>query len=322
MDLSVSDRKILLEVKNLNQFFKIDRKLTIRAVDNVSFKIYEGETFSVVGESGSGKTTLGRSIIRIYDPNSGSVRFMDQEISGKINQDTERFLRKNMQMIYQDPMASLNPRKKVIDSIAFGLDIFKLAENSTDRRKKVLDVLKSVGLLEDHLNRFPHQFSGGQRQRIGIARALILKPKFIIADEIISALDVSIQAQVINLMKTLQKDLNLTYMFIAHDLSMVRYISDRVAVMHLGHIVEMGTVEDIYENPLHPYTISLLSAIPHPDPESEKTRKRVVYNREQVPLTYNDGIIHQLSETHHLLATNEQIIRWKKKEYNQELLQT
>lgn len=315
----MSERKVLLDVKNLNQFFRVDRKLTIRAVDNVSFKIYEGETFSVVGESGSGKTTLGRSLIRIYDPNSGEVNFLGKEIHGELDKETESFLRKNMQMIYQDPMASLNPRKKVIDSIAFGLDIFKMTSSADERRQKVLEVLKSVGLLEDHLNRFPHQFSGGQRQRIGIARALILKPKFIIADEIISALDVSIQAQVINLMKKLQQELNLTYMFIAHDLSMVRYISDRVAVMHLGHIVEMGTVEDIYENPVHPYTVSLLSAIPHPDPDSEKIRKRVVYKRDSVPLTYNSGIIHQMSDTHTVLATPEQLDHWMKKEYAEEL---
>lgn len=317
----MSERKVLLDVKNLNQFFRVDRKLTIRAVDNVSFKIYEGETFSVVGESGSGKTTLGRSLIRIYDPNSGNVTFMDKKIDSKMDRETENFLRKNMQMIYQDPMASLNPRKKVIDSIAFGLDIFKLTNSKDERRAKVLEVLKSVGLLEDHLNRFPHQFSGGQRQRIGIARALILKPKFIIADEIISALDVSIQAQVINLMKKLQKELNLTYMFIAHDLSMVRYISDRVAVMHLGHIVEMGTVEDIYENPLHPYTVSLLSAIPHPDPDSEKIRKRVVYKKDSVPKTYNDGVIHQISDTHTLLAMPDQMERWSKKDYSTDLEQ-
>ena len=315
----MSERKVLLDVKNLNQFFRVDRKLTIRAVDNVSFQIYEGETFSVVGESGSGKTTLGRSLIRIYDPNSCEVNFLGKDIHSKLDNETEHFLRKNMQMIYQDPMASLNPRKKVIDSIAFGLDICNLSENAEDRRQKVLEVLKSVGLLEDHLNRFPHQFSGGQRQRIGIARALILKPKFIIADEIISALDFSIQAQVINLMKQLQKELNLTYMFIAHDLSMVRYISDRVAVMHLGHIVEMGTVEDIYENPIHPYTVSLLSAIPHPDPDSEKVRKRVVYKRDLVPQTYNSGVIHQINETHTVLATNDQLDRWQKQEYTDEL---
>ena len=315
----MSERKVLLEVKNLNQFFKIDRKLTIRAVDDVSFHIYEGETFSVVGESGSGKSTLGRSLIRIYDPNQGEVYFMGKNISQKLDADTEVFLRKNMQMIFQDPMASLNPRKKVIDSIAYGLDVYGLAGTKDERKEKVLEVLKSVGLLEDHLNRYPHQFSGGQRQRIGIARALILKPKFIIADEIISALDVSIQAQVINLMKKLQKELNLTYLFIAHDLSMVRYISDRVAVMHLGHIVEMGTVEDIYENPLHPYTVSLLSAIPLPDPIQEKVRKRVVYKRDEVPLTYNSASLRQLSDTHSLLATDEQFERWVKADYRFDL---
>lgn len=317
----MSERVKLLEVKNLNQFFRIDRKMTTRAVDGVSFHIYEGETFSVVGESGSGKSTLGRSLIRIYEPNAGEIRFMGQNISGKLDSKTKDFLRKNMQMIFQDPMASLNPRKKVIDSIAFGLDIHRLVKSPLERKQRVLDVLKSVGLLEDHLERFPHQFSGGQRQRIGIARALILKPKFIIADEIISALDVSIQAQVINLMKRLQKELGLTYMFIAHDLSMVRYISDRVAVMHLGHIVEMGTVEDIYENPIHPYTQSLLSAIPHPDPLSEKARKRVVYNKERVPLTYNSGTLRQLSDTHSLLATDEQYARWMKHDYTSDFIQ-
>lgn len=315
----MSEKKVLLEVRNLNQFFKLDRKLTIRAVDDVSFNVYEGETFSVVGESGSGKSTLGRSLIRIYEPNSGDVHFMGKNISKRLDTETEVFLRKNMQMIFQDPMASLNPRKKVIDSIAYGLDVFGLSGSTEERRKKVLDVLSSVGLLEDHLNRYPHQFSGGQRQRIGIARALILKPKFIIADEIISALDVSIQAQVINLMKKLQKELNLTYLFIAHDLSMVRYISDRVAVMHLGHIVEMGTVEDIYEHPYHPYTVSLLSAIPLPDPDREKVRKRVVYKRDEVPLMYNSARIRPLSDTHSLLATDEQYERWLKSNYSFDL---
>lgn len=311
----MSERVKILEVKDLNQFFRIDRKMTTRAVDGVSFHIYEGETFSVVGESGSGKSTLGRSLIRIYDPNAGTIRFMGKTISGKLDGETKTFLRKNMQMIFQDPMASLNPRKKVIDSIAFGLDVYGLTKNAQERKEKVLEVLKSVGLLEDHLNRFPHQFSGGQRQRIGIARALILKPKFIIADEIISALDVSIQAQVINLMKKLQTELGLTYMFIAHDLSMVRYISDRVAVMHLGHIVEMGTVQDIYEHPLHPYTKSLLSAIPHPDPDSERLRQRVVYNKDVIPLTYNAGSSRQISETHFLHATDAQFAAWSKGDY-------
>lgn len=310
----MSTNKVLLEVKNLKQFFRVDRKTTTRAVDDVSFQIYEGETFSVVGESGSGKSTLGRTLIRIYDGNSGDVTFMGKKISGKLSEETRQFLRKNMQMIFQDPMASLNPRKKVLDTVAFGLDVNKMTSSAEERKERVLEVLKSVGLHEDHLNRFPHQFSGGQRQRIGVARALVLQPKFIIADEIISALDVSIQAQVINLMKKLQREMGLTYMFIAHDLSMVRYISDRVAVMHVGHIVEMGTVDDVYNNPMHPYTRSLLSAIPHPDPIREKSRKRFVYDISNV--IYNDGQMKQLSETHSVLTTDKDFEMWSKGDYS------
>ena len=310
----MSTNNVLLEVKNLKQFFRVDRKTTTRAVDDVSFHIYEGETFSVVGESGSGKSTLGRTLIRIYDGNSGDVTFMGKKISGKLNDETRQFLRKNMQMIFQDPMASLNPRKKVLDTVAFGLDVNKMTNSAEERKERVLEVLKSVGLHEDHLNRFPHQFSGGQRQRIGVARALVLQPKFIIADEIISALDVSIQAQVINLMKKLQREMGLTYMFIAHDLSMVRYISDRVAVMHVGHIVEMGTVDDVYNNPMHPYTRSLLSAIPHPDPVREKSRKRFVYDISNV--IYNDSHMKKLSDTHSVLTTDKDFEMWSKGDYS------
>ena len=310
----MSTNNVLLEVKNLKQFFRVDRKTTTRAVDDVSFHIYEGETFSVVGESGSGKSTLGRTLIRIYDGNSGDVTFMGKKISGKLNKETRQFLRKNMQMIFQDPMASLNPRKKVLDTVAFGLDVNKMTSSAEERKERVLEVLKSVGLHEDHLNRFPHQFSGGQRQRIGVARALVLQPKFIIADEIISALDVSIQAQVINLMKKLQREMGLTYMFIAHDLSMVRYISDRVAVMHVGHIVEMGTVDDVYNNPVHPYTRSLLSAIPHPDPIREKSRKRFVYDITNV--IYNDSHMKKLSDTHSVLTTDKDFEMWSKGDYS------
>lgn len=310
----MSTNTVLLEVKNLKQFFRVDRKTTTRAVDDVSFHIYEGETFSVVGESGSGKSTLGRTLIRIYDGNNGEVTFMGKKISGKLNDETRQFLRKNMQMIFQDPMASLNPRKKVLDTVAFGLDVNKMTSSAEERKERVLEVLKSVGLHEDHLNRFPHQFSGGQRQRIGVARALVLQPKFIIADEIISALDVSIQAQVINLMKKLQRELGLTYMFIAHDLSMVRYISDRVAVMHVGHIVEMGTVDDVYNNPVHPYTRSLLSAIPHPDPIREKSRKRFVYDITNV--IYNDSHMKKLSDTHSVLTTDKDFEMWSKGDYS------
>jgi oligopeptide transport system ATP-binding protein len=310
---------VILQVDNLKQYFRIDRKTTIRAVDNVSFKVYEGEIFSVVGESGSGKSTLGRSLIRIYDANSGEVTFLGKKITGKLNGESMRFLRKNMQMIFQDPMASLNPRKKVLDTVAFGLDVAKEVKTKEERKQRVIDVLKSVGLSEDHITRYPHMFSGGQRQRIGVARALVMDPKFIIADEIISALDVSIQAQVINLMRKIQKEKGLTLMFIAHDLSMVRYISDRVAVMHLGHIVEMGTVEDIYEHPLHPYTKSLLSAIPHPDPDSEKLRKRVLYHKQNID--YNHGQIQALNDTHTVLATKEELDAWQKGDYSDILVQ-
>lgn len=310
----MSTNNVILEVKNLKQYFRVDRKTTTRAIDDVSFKIFEGETFSVVGESGSGKSTLGRTLIRIYDGVAGEVEFMGKKISGKLNKETKHFITTNMQMIFQDPMASLNPRKKVLDTVAFGLDVNKLVSDPVDRKNKVIEVLKSVGLSEDHMNRFPHQFSGGQRQRIGVARALILKPKFIIADEIISALDVSIQAQVINLMKKLQKELGLTYLFIAHDLSMVRYISDRVAVMHLGHIVEMGTVDDVYNHPMHPYTKSLLSAIPHPDPDSEKTRKRFVYDMSTI--IYNDSHMVQLSDTHSILTTDKDFELWSNGDYS------
>lgn len=310
----MSTNNVILEVKNLKQFFRVDRKTTTRAVDDVSFKIFEGETFSVVGESGSGKSTLGRTLIRIYDGVAGEVEFMGKKISGKLDKETKHFITTNMQMIFQDPMASLNPRKKVLDTVAFGLDVNKLVSDPVERKNKVIEVLKSVGLSEDHINRFPHQFSGGQRQRIGVARALILKPKFIIADEIISALDVSIQAQVINLMKKLQKELGLTYLFIAHDLSMVRYISDRVAVMHLGHIVEMGTVDDVYNHPMHPYTKSLLSAIPHPDPDSEKKRKRFVYDMSTI--IYNDSHMVQLSDTHSILTTDKDFELWSKGDYS------
>jgi oligopeptide transport system ATP-binding protein len=310
---------VILQVDNLKQYFRIDRHTTTKAVDNVSFKVYEGEIFSVVGESGSGKSTLGRSLIRIYDANAGEVTFLGKKITGKLNGESMKFLRKNMQMIFQDPMASLNPRKKVLDTVAFGLDVAKEVKTKEERKQRVIDVLKSVGLSEDHITRYPHMFSGGQRQRIGVARALVMDPKFIIADEIISALDVSIQAQVINLMRKIQKEKGLTLMFIAHDLSMVRYISDRVAVMHLGHIVEMGTVEDIYEHPLHPYTKSLLSAIPHPDPDSEKLRKRVLYHKQNID--YNHGQIQSLNDTHTVLATKEELDAWQKGDYSDILVQ-
>lgn len=269
----------VLEVKNLKQYFPIDKNTVVKAVDNLTFDIYRGETFGLVGESGSGKSTTGRTIIRLYDPTAGEVKFMGKDVSSKkLPKDTKAFLNKNMQMIFQDPMACLNPRMTVADIIAEGLDIHGLTKNKEDRMKKVYELLQTVGLNEQHASRYPHEFSGGQRQRIGIARALAIEPEFIIADEPISALDVSIQAQVVNLLRKLQKEKGLTYLFIAHDLSMVKYISDRIAVMHHGKIVELATSEELYANPLHPYTKSLLSAIPLPDPDHERNRVRIKYD--------------------------------------------
>ena len=272
-------RKILLEVKNLKQYFPLGRKSVVKAVDDVSFHIYEGETFGLVGESGSGKSTTGRTIIRLYDPTGGEVIFDDKVISNKkLPKDDKVYVNKHMQMIFQDPMACLNPRMTVMDIIAEGLDIHGLCKSKEERTQRVYELLRTVGLNEQHANRYPHEFSGGQRQRIGIARALTVEPKFIIADEPISALDVSIQAQVVNLLRKLQKENGLTYLFIAHDLSMVKYISDRIGVMHKGKLVELASSDDLYENPLHPYTKSLLSAIPLPDPDYEKTRERIKYD--------------------------------------------
>ena len=271
-------KKKLLEVKNLKQYFPIDRKSIVKAVDDISFDIYEGETFGLVGESGSGKSTTGRTIIRLYNPTDGKIIFDGKDISSKMNKDTKKFLNKNMQMIFQDPMACLNPRMTVMDIIAEGLDIHGMCKTRDERAKKVYELLKTVGLNEQHASRYPHEFSGGQRQRIGIARSLAIEPKFIIADEPISALDVSIQAQVVNLLRKLQKENGLTYLFIAHDLSMVKYISDRIGVMHNGKLVELANSDDLYSKPLHPYTKSLLSAIPLPDPDHEKNRVRIKYN--------------------------------------------
>ena len=257
-------RTPLLHVEGLKQHFRINRRQTTKAVDGISFDIYEGETYGLVGESGSGKSTTGRAIIRLYDPTDGKIIFDGHDISGKLKKEDASYLRTNMAMIFQDPMACLNPRKKVKQIIAEGLEIHHLCKNQAEIDEKVNNILDKVGLSREQATRFPHQFSGGQRQRVGIARALVMNPKLVIADECISALDVSIQAQVVNLMKDLQDELGTTYLFIAHDLSMVKYISDRIGVMHMGHIVETGTTDEIFQNPIHPYTKSLLSAIPHP----------------------------------------------------------
>ena len=308
--MSNQEREVLLEVKNLKQYFKINNNLTVKAIDDISFKIYKGETFGLVGESGSGKSTTGRSIIRLYQPTSGEVIFKGKNIATKLSKKENAEVCQQIQMIFQDPMACLNPRMRVIDIIAEGIDIHKLAKNKQEREEKVYKILEAVGLSKDHAGRYPHEFSGGQRQRIGIARALITNPEFIIADEPISALDVSIQAQVVNLMNTLKKEFGLTYLFIAHDLSMVKYISNRIGVLHLGHLVEEGTAEEIFENPLHPYTKSLLSAIPHPNPQVEKNRTSLSYSYEESGLDYEAGTNHKVSDTHFVLGTDEDFERF------------
>ncbi|WP_374722684.1 ABC transporter ATP-binding protein [Peribacillus tepidiphilus] len=274
----MASREVLLEVKNLKQYFNVGKPNMVKAVDDVSFQIYKGETLGLVGESGCGKSTTGRTIIRLYDATDGQVLFRGKDVHGKKSKSELREFNRKMQMIFQDPYASLNPRMKVSDIIAEGIDIHGLAKTKEERMNRVIELLETVGLNKEHANRYPHEFSGGQRQRIGIARALAVDPDFIIADEPISALDVSIQAQVVNLLKKLQKEKGLTYLFIAHDLSMVKYISDRIGVMYFGKLVELTTSDELYNNPLHPYTKSLLSAIPQPDPISERTRKRITYN--------------------------------------------
>ena len=300
----------LLKVENLKQHFRISRNYTVKAVNGVSFEIYPGETYGLVGESGSGKTTIGRSVIRLYNPTEGKIIFDGMDITGRLEGKIRENLRKNMQMIFQDPMASLNPRKKVADIIGEGLDIHHMASSKEERAEQISAMLKKVGLSPEHAERYPHQFSGGQRQRVGIARALIMNPKLIIADECISALDVSIQAQVVNLMKDIQDETSCAYLFIAHDLSMVKYISDRIGVLHLGYLVEAGTKEEIFSNPVHPYTKSLLSAIPHPNPEAEKRRKSIAYDYASSGIDYAKGTEHVVSGTHTVLATDDEFDRW------------
>jgi oligopeptide transport system ATP-binding protein len=278
--MTTTSKTPLVKVTNLKKYFPITSGFIIqrtvdyvKAVDDVSFEVYPGETLGLVGESGSGKSTTGRTLLQLYKPTAGSVKFNDVElVSAPPSQ--IRQLRRDMQMIFQDPYASLNPRMNVGRIVSEPLIVHNIG-NDKERKERVAYLMEKVGLNPYFVNRYPHEFSGGQRQRIGIARALALDPKFIVCDEPISALDVSIQAQVVNLLQDLQEELNLTYLFIAHDLSMIRYICDRVAVMYLGKIVEVGPTNDLYENPQHPYTQLLLSAVPIPDPSVEKERKRM-----------------------------------------------
>ena len=301
----------ILTVYGLKQYFKVSSSFTVHAVEDVSFKIYPGETYGLVGESGSGKSTIGRSVIRLYDPTAGTIKFNGMDIGGKMNKETNKALRTQMQMIFQDPMASLNPRKKVRDILGEGLDIHHMYKSKEEREEKIKAILAKVGLAPEHAARYPHQFSGGQRQRVGIASALIMNPKLIIADECISALDVSIQAQVVNLMKDIQQETGTAYLFIAHDLSMVKYISDRIGVLHLGHLLETGTTEEIFENPMHPYTRSLLSAIPSPNPAVEKNRVAETYDYKTSGINYGEGTYHHIGGTHYVKCTDAEFEKFK-----------
>jgi oligopeptide transport system ATP-binding protein len=304
----------LLEVKNLKQHFNVGKPKEVRAVDGITFDIYKGETLGLVGESGCGKSTTGRTIIRLYDATDGEVLYKGVNVHGKKSSSELKEFNQKMQMIFQDPYASLNPRMKVSDIIAEGMDIHGLAKSQKDRAEKVYSLLETVGLNREHANRYPHEFSGGQRQRIGIARALAVNPEFIIADEPISALDVSIQAQVVNLLKKLQKEKQLTYLFIAHDLSMIKYISDRIGVMYFGKLVELAPAEDLYRNPMHPYTQSLLSAIPLPDPDYERSRVRKTYDASQHKYEQGEEVkMREVAPGHFVSCSEKEFAEYKAK---------
>lgn len=305
-------REKILEVKNLKQYFNVGKKNEVRAVDGISFDIFKGETFGLVGESGCGKSTTGRTIIRLYNATGGEINFNGQNVHGKKSRAELKEFNRKMQMIFQDPQASLNPRMKVSDIIAEGIDIHGLAATKQERMNRVYELLETVGLNKEHASRYPHEFSGGQRQRIGIARALAVKPEFIIADEPISALDVSIQAQVVNLLKKLQREKGLTYLFIAHDLSMVKYISDRIGVMYYGKMVELAPADDLYNNPMHPYTQSLLSAIPLPDPNYERTRVRKIYEPEKHQYGPKEQVeLREIGPNHFVLCSEKEFEQYK-----------
>ncbi len=305
---NTGDGEPIVRVQNLVKHFPINSGIIIqrqvgavKAVDDVTFDIYPGETLGLVGESGSGKSTTGRTILQLYKPTSGKVYFEGRDLT-EMSPNELRKQRRNMQMIFQDPYASLNPRMTVGRIVGEPLRIHGIMSNRREQQEYVENLLERVGLSGFYVNRYPHEFSGGQRQRVGIARALALDPSFIVADEPISALDVSIQAQVVNLLQDLQEELNLTYLFIAHDLSMIRYICKRVAVMFKGKIVELAETDELYDNPLHPYTKTLLSAVPIPDPKVEKTRKRIIMD-ENFDYTEHDSEMVEVSPGHFLAAS-------------------
>lgn len=308
---ALAEREKLIEVKDLQVSFGKGRKKFV-AVDNVNFDIYKGETFSLVGESGSGKTTIGRAIVRINPTSAGDIYFKGRKINGKIPKELDREVIQKCQMIFQDPMASLNERAKVDYIISEGLINFHLYKDDKEREMKVQKALREVNLLPEFASRFPHEFSGGQRQRIGIARALIMEPEFVVADEPISALDVSIRAQVLNLLNELKASRGLTYLFIAHDLSVVRFISDRIAVIYKGRIVELAESEELFRHPLHPYTKALLSAVPIPDPDLEKKKKLLVYDPGLHDYTTSKPQWVEIAEGHFVYGNEKELSGYRK----------
>lgn len=307
----MSKKEVLLQVKDLEITYGEGAKKFV-AVKRVNFDIYKGETFSLVGESGSGKTTIGRAIVRINDTSHGDIIFDGKKINGKISKKERMDIVQNVQMIFQDPAASLNERATVDYIVSEGLINFKMFKNEEERLQKVQDMISRVGLLPEHLTRYPHEFSGGQRQRIGIARALVMDPKLVVADEPISALDVSIRAQVLNLLKELQKDKDLTYLFIAHDLSVVRFISDRIAVIHQGVIVELAESEELFKNPLHPYTQSLLSAVPLPDPKLEEEKELISYDVNMHDYSVDKPSFREVGPEHFVWCNDKEFEIYKK----------
>lgn len=302
----MAEREKLIEIKDLQISFGHGRKKFV-AVDHVNFDIYKGETFSLVGESGSGKTTIGRAITRINPTSAGEILFKGRKINGKISKELDKEVIQKCQMIFQDPMASLNERAKVDYIVSEGLINFHMYKDDAEREEKVQKALREVGLLPEFASRFPHEFSGGQRQRIGIARALVMEPEFIVADEPISALDVSIRAQVLNLLNRLKKNRGLTYLFIAHDLSVVRFISDRIAVISKGRIVELAEAEELFLNPLHPYTKALLSAVPMPDPEMEKKKKLLVYDPSMHDYSVDKPVWEEIKTGHFVYGNQKEL---------------